>query len=143
MNETLIVVGAFAGAAIALFLFFRRKRLNDDLNDIMTRHRPTAKICSRAELIDGRNHIQVALTLEPQKIFYENRDLHATVDLDRVDEVEYGSDLITGGISNGAVLRLRAHGRATEFVLDMASAEKWSRLLPPHRMNEAGRVHAV
>jgi len=41
------------------------------------------------------------------------------------------------------VLRLRAHGRAIEFILDMATARRWSELLPPHRLNEAGHVHAV
>lgn len=123
--------------------WFRRNRDNGNLENIMTRHRPTARICSRAELVDGRNHIPVALTLEPWHIFYENVDLEAALELERIDEVEYASDLLTGGISSGAVLRLRSHGRAVEFILDFASAERWSKLLPPHRMDEPGRVHAV
>lgn len=65
------------------------------------------------------------------------------LDIDQIDEVEYGSDLLTGGIASGAVLRLRAHGRAIEFVLDLATANKWSELLPPHRMDQIGHVHAV
>lgn len=141
LNGFLVLTGALA--VVALVVWYRRTRENDNLEGIITRHRPTAKICSRAELVDGRNHVQVALTLEPWHIFYENVDLEAALEIERIDEVEYASDLLTGGIARGAVLRLRAHGRATEFVLDFASAEKWSKLLPPHRMNEPGVVHAA
>lgn len=127
----------------ALVWWYRRARVNDSFETILLRHRPTAKVSSRAELVDGRNHIPVALTLEQLTIYYENRDLDAMLDIDQIDEVEYGSDLLTGGIASGAVLRLRAHGRAIEFVLDMATADKWSALLPPHRMDQIGHVHAV
>jgi len=130
-------------AVAVLVWWYRRSRLNDGFDVILTRHRPTAKVSSRAELVDGRNHIPVALTLEQQHIYYENSDLDATLDIDQLDEVEYSSDLLTGGIATGAVLRLRAHGRAIEFVLDMATARKWSELLPPHRLDEIGTVHAV
>ncbi len=128
---------------VALAWWYRRQRTDDALNGIMSRHRDTAKICSRAELVDGRNHIPVALTLEQSQIYYENSDMDAALDIDHIDEVEYASDLVTGGIASGAVLRLRAHGRAIEFVMDMTAAEKWSRLLPPHRLNDAGAVQAI
>ena len=94
-------------------------------------------------MIDGRNNIPVALTLERQQIIYGNGDLNGSIEIGQIDEVEYDSDLVTGGIAQGAVLRLRAHGRALEFVLDMTSAERWSLLLPPHRLDEPGRVHAA
>lgn len=137
------VVAVAIVAVAALVWWYRRSRLNDSFDGIILRHRPTAKISTRAELVDGRNHIPVALTLEQGQIFYENEDLNATLDIDQLDEVEYATDLLTGAIKNGAVLRLRAHGRAIEFVLDRTSAEKWSELLPPHRINESGHVHAV
>jgi hypothetical protein len=140
-NYLLFALGVPALAA--LVWWYRRSRLNDGFDLILTRHRPTAKVSSRAELVDGRNHIPVALTLEQQHIYYENSDLDATLDIDQIDEVEYSSDLLTGGIATGAVLRLRAHGRAIEFVLDMAAARRWSELLPPHRMDQIGTVHAV
>jgi hypothetical protein len=143
MTLSLPVAALALVAVAALIWWYRRQRNDDALNGFMSKHRDTARICSRAELVDGRNHIPVALTLEPEQIYYENSDLDASLDIDHIDEVEYASDLLTGGISNGAVLRLRAHGRAIEFVLDMPSAEKWARLLPPHRMNEAGAVHAI
>jgi hypothetical protein len=137
----LITLGVAAIAALAWW--YRRSRLNDTFEVILSRHRPTAKVSSRADLVDGRNHIPVALTLEKERIYYENPDLDAMLDIDQIDEVEYGSDLLTGGIATGAVLRLRAHGRAIEFILDMATARRWSELLPPHRLDQIGHVHAV
>jgi hypothetical protein len=137
----LITLGVAAIAALAWW--YRRSRVNDTFEVILSRHRPTAKVSSRADLVDGRNHIPVALTLETERIYYENPDLDAMLDIDQIDEVEYGSDLLTGGIATGAVLRLRAHGRAIEFILDMATARRWSELLPPHRMDQIGHVHAV
>lgn len=133
---------AGAAALAALVWWFRRERENDQFAAISLQHRE-ATISSRAHLVDGANHIPVALTLERQQISYQNADLDAILDIAQLDEVEYGSDLLTGGIATGAVLRLRSHGRAIEFVLDSASAEKWSKVLPPHRMNEAGVVQAM
>jgi hypothetical protein len=130
-------------ALVALVWWYRRSRANDSFEGIIARRRKTAKISSRAELVDGRNHIPVALTLDQGCIYYENSDLDASLELDRLDEVEYASELLAGTASDGTVLRLRSHGRAVEFVLDLASAEKWSQLLPPHRIDEAGSVHAV
>lgn len=143
MAPDYLLIALSVPALAALFWWYRRSRLNDGFDLILTRHRPTAKVSSRAELVDGRNHIPVALTLEQQHIYYQNSDLDATLDIDQIDEVEYGSDLLTGGIATGAVLRLRAHGRAIEFILDMAAARRWSELLPPHRMDQIGTVHAV
>lgn len=143
MAPNFLLVALGVPVVAALVWWYRRSRLNDSFETILLRHRPTAKVSSRAELVDGRNHIPVALTLEQLTIYYENPDLDAMLDIDQIDEVEYGSDLLTGGIASGAVLRLRAHGRAIEFVLDMAAANKWSELLPPHRMDQIGHVHAV
>jgi hypothetical protein len=143
MAPNFLLIAFGVPALAALVWWYRRSRVNDSFESILLRHRPTAKVSSRAELVDGRNHIPVALTLEQLTIYYENPDLDAMLDIDQIDEVEYGSDLLTGGIASGAVLRLRAHGRAIEFVLDMATASKWSELLPPHRMDQIGHVHAV
>jgi hypothetical protein len=141
-SDYLLLILGVAALAVLVW-WYRRSRVNDAFEVILSRHRQTAKVSSRAELVDGRNHIPVALTLEQLSIYYENSDLDAMLDIDQIDEVEYGSDLLTGGIATGAVLRLRAHGRAIEFVLDMATARRWSELLPPHRMDQIGTVHAV
>lgn len=140
-NSLILVFGAIA--VITLTLWYRRLREDDRFAVIMSRGRATGMITSRAHLIDGANHIPVALTLGAQQITYQNSDLDASIDIQQIDEVEYGSDLVTGGIADGAVMRLRAHGRAIEFIFDLDTAERWSNRLPPHRMNETGDVHAV
>lgn len=131
-----------AVVVIGLIVWFRRLR-EDDRMTVLLAHTPGASmISSRAQLIEGGSHIPVALTLAPTRITYRNEDVDASIDIGQIDEVEYGSDLVTGGIAGGAVLRLRSHGRAFEFVLDVAAAERWSQRLPPHRVNEEGYVHA-
>jgi hypothetical protein len=141
LNSAAVLLAVVALAA--LVWWFRRQRQDDAYAGIVARHGATAKICTRAELVDGRNHIPVTLTLEQEHVYYENPDLNATLDIRSIDEVEYGSELMTGAPAKGSVLRLRSHGRAVEFVLDSAAAAKWAILLPPHRMNELGDVHAV
>jgi hypothetical protein len=120
-------------AVVALAWSIHRRR--DDARFAAAERRPDAMLVSHAQLIDGRNHIPVALTLGHQQIVYGNAGLEGSIDIVQIDEVEYGSDLVTGGIADGAVLRLRSHGRAIEFVLDMAAADRWSALLPPHRLS--------
>jgi len=124
-------------------LVWRMRHQRDDRRFALAQSRPEAALCSHAHLIDGRNHIAVDLTLERRQIVYGNGNLEGSIEIGQIDEVEYGSDLVTGGIADGAVLRLRSHGRALEFVLDMTSAERWSALLPPHRLNEPGQVHIM
>jgi hypothetical protein len=131
MNNAVVLPVALA-ALIALTWWYRRSRENDRF--LVSAARPGATMCSHAQLIDGGNHIPVALSLDPKQIVYQNSSFDASIDIGQIDEVEYGTDLVTGGIANGAVLRLRSHGRAIEFVLDSAVAEQWSRSLPPHRM---------
>lgn len=142
MNNTLMFVLAAASVA-GLVWWYRRLRSNDEMTEIMSHDDASTMVSSRAQLINGGHQIPVALTLDAARISYRNGQMDASIDIQQIDEVEYGSDLMTGGIANGAVLRVRAHGRAIEFVLDNASAERWSQHLPPHRMDESGVVHAV
>ena len=137
---TAVMVVVLAG----LVWFFLRTRSNDQLDEILNRHKATSKITTKADFVEGMNHIPVALVLKESEIFYENPDLQARLEIARIDEVEYDSELATGNnIESGRVLRLRSHGHAFEFILDASSAEKWSTALPPHRMDEPGAVHAV
>lgn len=126
-----------------LALWYVRLRAGDRITAIMTRRGATSLLSSRAQLIDGANHIPVALSLDAERVTYENENFDASIDVRQIDEVEYGSDLVTGGIANGATLRLRSHGRAFEFVLDVAVAERWSQTLPPHLMTEGGQVRVA
>ena len=86
-----------------------------------------------AELIDGRNHIPVALTLERSQIFYESGALQARLEIARIDEVEYDTEHGTGQ----NILRIRARSQSLEFVLDPAAAKEWAALLPAHRFGDA------
>ncbi len=88
-------------------------------------------IRTAAKLIDGVRDIPVALSFHAGRVRYESVDLDATIEVGDIDEVEYSSDLMTGGIADGAVLRLHSHGRAFEFVLDVTAAERWCQWLPP------------
>lgn len=130
---TVVVLTAVVVAGVAYWMAKRRDSMFDVL---MARRKATAKISSKAELVDGRNHIPVALTLDPAQIYYENTDLEAALDIDRIDEVEYGSELVTGEPAKGSVLRLRSNGRAVEFVLNPIAARQWSELLPARRMGD-------
>ena len=141
MNQLIFVAAAIT--TVALIWWYRRLRAGDRMAAIMMRRTGTAMLTSPARLIDGANHIPVALSLDSARVTYENEDLDAFIDLGQIDEVEYGSDLVTGGIADGAVMRLRAHGRAVEFILDVAAAESWSHRLPPHRLGQSGHVEVV
>lgn len=142
MNQALAVAAALA-LTVVLFVAYRRLRAGDRMDLIISRKRGGAMLASPAVFIDGANHIPVALSLESSRVAYENDDLDASIDIQQIDEVEYSSDLVTGRIADGAVLRLRSHGRAYEFILDVAFAERWSHRLPPHRLDEAGSVAVV
>jgi hypothetical protein len=131
----------FAGgvAVTALLWAYDRARRQDRFAAIVARHQTTAKISSHAQLVDGRNHIPVALTLEASEIFYENDSVAARMDIVGIDEIEYDTELGTGK----NLLRIRSHGQRVEFLLDAGQAQKWSALLPAHRLDEPGAVHAV
>ena len=125
------VLGALA--ILALAWGFRIAHLREGFARLIRRRKMTARISSMAELIDGGNHIPVALTLGRSQIFYESAALHARLEIGRIDEVEYDSEQGTGK----NILRLRAHGQSLQFVLDLAAAREWAALLPPHRFGEA------
>ena len=91
-----------------------------------------AGLVSPATLIGGARDTPGALSLKDGRVRYVSVDLDASFDLRDIDEVEYDSDLMTGGIAGGALLRLRSHGHAFEFAIDFVAAERWSRRLPPH-----------
>lgn len=132
-----VLAGGAVVAAVVLLRWFVRLWLGDPTGSGMLRMATASPLSSPAKLIDGVHDIPVALSLHGGRVRYENAELDASIDVHDIDEIEYGSDLMTGGIAAGALLRLRSHGRAFEFVLDVTAAERWSRRLPPHGLERA------
>lgn len=131
--ELLSVVGLIAVAALGWF--FIRTRSADLLEAMIAKRRASSRLVSRAELVEGINHIPVALSLTESTIQYENPDLEAQLDLERIEEVEYDDELSFGkNIDKGRVLRLRSHGHAFEFIIEPPNVQQWQNALPPHRI---------
>lgn len=133
---TITVVGLVV-LAVLIWLFVRT-RSKDMLADIMAKRKPTSKVVSRADYIEGIEHIPVALALTGDTFYYENPDLQASFELKHIDEIEYDEELATGkSLEHGCqALRLRSHGRTFEFVLDPAETKAWQSVLPPHRTGQ-------
>ena len=101
------------------------------------RRRAGSKIVGRGEFVDGNRHLDVALALTQDTLYYENSDMEASIDLQWVREVEYDTELATGlAIENGKVLRLRSNSQTFEFVLPQELVTRWHLLLPPRRAKE-------
>jgi hypothetical protein len=130
--------------AVALTVVYLRMRRQDLLGALMEKRRATSRLVSRADFVEGADAMPVALSLGADALYYENPDLEASFDLDRIDEVEYDDELTTGKNvdAHQRVLRLRSHGRAFEFVLDKAEQPKWAAALPPRQLGNT-TAHAV
>ena len=135
---TVTVVGVVVLAA--LVIVFLRVRAKDQLEDIIAKRKSTSRLVTRADFMEGMQKIPVAISLTGDALFYENPDLQASLELGVIEEVEYDDETATGHQVVGKALRIRSHGHAFEFVLDMASARQWEQLLPPHRIDEARAV---
>jgi hypothetical protein len=137
---TMTLVGIAILVVLAVvFLKIRRKDL---IGALLEKRRGSATMISRAEYVEGWEKIPVALALVGNTIYYENPDLEASFDLDRVDEIEYGDTLATGGnVPDGCgVLRLRSHGAVFEFLLEKGDCAKWSAVLPPRSYGETAQA---
>ena len=137
---TLVGVVVVVALAFVLVRVFNR----DKIEQILKKRRATSVVASAAEFIEGPTHIEVALALDAQKLYYENDDMQAYLELKNVDEVEYDDDLMTGGRKvEGEVLRLRSHGHTFEFVISKTESGKWKQKLPKHRVDDPGEVHST
>ena len=104
------------------------QRLND-------RRRGSCRLVGTGALIEGQQHIPVALALSTTTLYYENADLEASLDLRDIQEVEYANELVTGQAVHGdKVMRLRCFSRMFEFVIDSATAARWQAELPSVRL---------
>jgi len=138
------LTGVVIVAALAVLLM--RKHADARLDEIITRRRGETMVASRADYVEGREHIPVVVSLSDSAFYYENYDLQAKLDIARIDEVEYDSELATGkdvAAAKGKVLRIRSRGHAFEFILDPKTAENMASHFPHHRMGEPGQVHSV
>ena len=108
------------------------------LEAFAARRRPTSRIVSNGEFVDGSRHMKVAMALTSTDLFYENADMEASIDLRWVSEVEYDTCLATGhDVGDGKVLRLRCFSQVFEFILPREAVSRWNVTLPPHRRIES------
>ena len=136
MNDILVLAGI--AAFVVLIAVFLKMRQRDHLDAIQKKRQPTSKLVSRAAYVEGMEKIPVSLALTADTFYYENPDLEASFDLNRIDEIEYDDELATGRAmdQNLRVLRLRSHGAAFEFLLNKTDAAKWAAALPPRRIGD-------
>jgi hypothetical protein len=136
--ETMTVVGVVV--LLILIWFYFRLRSKDHVEQVLAKQKTSARVCSRACLLEGMEQIPVALALTADAINYENRDLQASIDLSVIEEVEYDDETATGHTIAGKVLRLRAHNHVFEFLLDLPAAKQWETALPARRIDRAKAV---
>ena len=130
MPVTVTLVGL--AVLVVLVVIYMKLRTQDHLGELMNKRRASSTLVTRAEYVEGREQIPVALSLSTDTLYYESPDMEASFELARLDEIEYTDDLATGrDVHNCRVLRLRSHGAAFEFLLDKADAGKWMAALPP------------
>ena len=109
----------------------------DRIAALSEKRRPTSRMVSRGEFVDGSRHLEVALALTSSTFFYENGDMQASIDLQWVSEIEYDTQLATGlAVVGGKVLRLRCYSQTFEFVLPNEVVPRWHMMLPPRRAIE-------
>lgn len=114
------------------------------LEALAAKRRPTSRIVSNGEFVDGSRHLKVALALTDTDLFYENADMEASLDLRWVREIEYDTRLATGHTVGGdKVLRIRCFSQLFEFVLPQDVVPRWLLMLPPRRGMESPLAAAV
>lgn len=136
MLGTLSLIGLVVFAVlVAVYL---KMRQSDHLDALVKKRQAGSKLVSRAEYVEGMEKIPVALALTADTFYYENADLEASFDLNRIDEIEYDDELATGKNmpEDYRVLRLRSHGAAFEFLMNKSEAAKWTAALPPRRIGQ-------
>ena len=139
---TLLMIAAVVVVVLLGWNLYRRFA-TDRIAVFTERRRAGSKIVSRGEFVDGSRHLDVALALTQETLFYENSDMQASIDLEWVREIEYDTELATGlAIEEGKVLRLRSHSQTFEFVLPQEHVVRWHMLLPPKRVRDHREIFA-
>jgi hypothetical protein len=129
---------------VVLGVILGRKLREDKIESLLRKRRNVAKVSQAALYIEGPSQVPVAVTLTKSMLFYENEDLQASLELARIDEVEYDDDVSTAhSAAHGRVLRLRSHGQVFEFILKKELAKEFEEHLPPHHVDQPGEVRVV
>ncbi|HUR81768.1 MAG TPA: hypothetical protein VM733_13460 [Thermoanaerobaculia bacterium] len=141
LASVMSIVGIVAAAV--LLLVYLKMRQKDQIGAMLEKRRSSAKLVSRADYVEGAETIPVALALTDDTFYYENPDMEASFDLNRIDEIEYSDELMTGKNHGDdcRVLRLRSHGTAFEFLVEKAESRKWETALPARTLGAV--AHAV
>ena len=123
------------GVAVAFLGWSLYRRFGiDRIVELNERRRASSRMVGRGEFVDGSRHLDVALAVTQSTFFYENADMQASLDLQWVREIEYDTELATGGaVPGGKVLRLRSDSQTFEFVLPNETVPRWHLMLPPRR----------
>lgn len=126
------LISLLAIGAVALLSWNLYRRFGSDrIEALLERRRKTSRCVSRGSFVDGSRHLDVALALDQSTLFYENRDMKASIDLQWVREIEYDTKLATGAATaGGKVLRLRSQSQTFEFVLPDDVIARWHTMLP-------------
>jgi len=124
------------GIAVALLSWNLYHRfVADQIAKFNERRRSSSRMVGRGQFVDGNRHLDVALAVTQSTFFYENRDMQASLDLQWVREIEYDTELATGGVvAGGRVLRLRSDSQTFEFVVPNDTVARWHLMLPPRRV---------
>ena len=133
----LISIAAVAAVGLLAWALYRRFGA-DRIETLMEKRRRTSRFVSRGSFVDGSRHLDVALAIDQSTLFYENRDMEASIDLQWVREVEYDTKLATGAATDGGkVLRLRSQSQTFEFVLPDDAVARWHTMLPRRPAGES------
>ena len=142
MSASVTIAGLVVLAV--LIVVYLKLRRGDEIGALMDKRRGSSRLVTKADYVEGREQIPVALSLSADTLYYESPDMEASFELSRIDEVEYTDDLATGRDVHGCrVLRLRSHGATFEFLLDKGDAQKWMAVLPPHLYGQTDSAQAV
>jgi len=135
----MLVWMSIAAAGVVVFLCWNlyHRFAASRIDALLEKRRPTSRMVSGGEFVDGSRHMKVALALTSSDLFYENADMQASLDLRWVREVEYDTSLATGqAVAGGKVLRIRCFSQVFEFVLANDVVARWHMMLPPRQRNE-------
>ena len=127
---------SFAALAVAAFLLWNlfRRFGADRIAALSEKRRPTSRLVSRGQLVEGNRQMDVALALTSSTFFYENADVHGSLELVWISEIDYDTQLSTGrSVAGGQVLRLRCYSQLFEFIVPDDVLTLWQTMLAPRR----------